>query len=78
MPRWYPGNEERIVRFIDLRVPLALFSTWRSINENSAVFVGLYHQETGDVQTPQNKLRVRMIKPPPGRRSPGQRSDRVS
>lgn len=67
MGRWYPGYEEQKVRFADLRVAHALFSTMRSINENSQRFVGLYHQETGDVQTPQNKLRRRLPKPSPGK-----------
>ena len=63
MGRWYPGYEEKKVRFVDMRIPHALFSTMRSINENSKRFIGLYQQETGDVQTPQNKLRRRLPKP---------------
>lgn len=62
MGRWYPGYEERKVVFADMRVPHALFSTLRSINEDSKRFVGLYQQETGDVQTPQNKMRKRLPK----------------
>lgn len=62
MAFWYPGYEQIRVRFADNRIPMALASSLRSANARSVRFVGLYSEAQGDVQTPQNRLRARMVK----------------